>query len=294
MDDEINDVSELIKQKHLDILCVTETKRKVRGGAIKRGSFDTYWSGVDQNQQGCRGVGFILSERLYEFVNGYKCVSSRLPWLQDKNELLRIFIFSVYASDMSKSLEEREEFWADVREILVKCDKSERLVILGYFNGWVVVQVDGYEKALSKFGDERENENGDSLLLLLLLLDTVTKFVLIDEAQQVCGVNKRANVSKKHIKWWNFEVRKVVSKKKKAWLDFLSAKANDRAQRKDILKDKLNYAERYSCADDNVTTTDAMKTLKRIKVGKAARYEWFVRDTEGRWGYNGKPVVLAL
>ncbi|GBP22084.1 hypothetical protein EVAR_94123_1 [Eumeta japonica] len=44
MDDKI-DICELMKYRRLDILCVNETKRK----AIIRGSFDTYWSGVDQS-----------------------------------------------------------------------------------------------------------------------------------------------------------------------------------------------------------------------------------------------------
>ncbi|GBP76803.1 hypothetical protein EVAR_42653_1 [Eumeta japonica] len=76
------DVCELVKDKRLDLLCVNETKRKGSGRAIKSESFDTYWSGVDQSQRACRGVGFILSERLSECVNGYECISPKLLWLQ--------------------------------------------------------------------------------------------------------------------------------------------------------------------------------------------------------------------
>ncbi|GBP31007.1 hypothetical protein EVAR_81906_1 [Eumeta japonica] len=92
---------------------------------------------------------------------------------------------SVYAPDLSKP-KEREGFWADVRDILVKCDRNERIVILGDFNDWVSVQWDGYEKVL---------------------------------------------------------VRNVVCDEKKTWLGLLSAKANHEVQRKDILKNKLKYAE---------------------------------------------------
>ncbi|GBP18704.1 hypothetical protein EVAR_8529_1 [Eumeta japonica] len=51
MDDKIADFYKLIKDRRLDILCMNETKRKDSGGAIKRGSFDTYWSSVDQSQR---------------------------------------------------------------------------------------------------------------------------------------------------------------------------------------------------------------------------------------------------
>ncbi|GBP82341.1 hypothetical protein EVAR_90976_1 [Eumeta japonica] len=163
MDDKIDDVCQLMKDMRLDILCVNEIKRNGSGRATKRGFFCIYWSGVDQHQRGCRGVGFTLLERLFKFVSGYECTP-----------------------DTSKLLEERKEFWTDVRDILMKCDRNERIVILDNFNGWVGVQQDGYEKVL---------------------------------------------------------VRKIASKKKKAWLDLLSAKANDKVQRKDSLKDKLKDAE---------------------------------------------------
>ncbi|GBP18889.1 hypothetical protein EVAR_20421_1 [Eumeta japonica] len=48
-----------------------------------------------------------------------------------KNYLnVKLLRMCVYALDMSKPLEEREEFWADVRDILVKRDRKESIVIL--------------------------------------------------------------------------------------------------------------------------------------------------------------------
>ncbi|GBP64161.1 hypothetical protein EVAR_35482_1 [Eumeta japonica] len=61
MDDKIDDVCELMKDRRLYILCVNEAKRS-SSGAIKHRSFDTYWFGVDQSQRGCCCVGFILLE----------------------------------------------------------------------------------------------------------------------------------------------------------------------------------------------------------------------------------------
>ncbi|GBP61784.1 hypothetical protein EVAR_96029_1 [Eumeta japonica] len=94
MDDKIDDVSELMKDRPLDILCVIEAKGKGSGGTIKSGSL------------------------------------------------------GIYAPNMSKPIEEREEFWADVRDILVKCGRNERIVIFGDISGWVGIQRDGYEKVL--------------------------------------------------------------------------------------------------------------------------------------------------
>ncbi|GBP62409.1 hypothetical protein EVAR_3111_1 [Eumeta japonica] len=99
-----------MKDRRLDILYMNETKRKGIDRVIKRGSFDTYWSSIDQSQRGCRGVGFVISERFSECVSSYECVSPRLLWLGVKIELTRIFIVGVYPPDKSKPLEERKEF----------------------------------------------------------------------------------------------------------------------------------------------------------------------------------------
>ncbi|GBP70799.1 hypothetical protein EVAR_52926_1 [Eumeta japonica] len=135
MNYKIDDVCELMKDWRLDIVGVNESKRRGSGGTIKCGSFDTYWSDVDQSQRGCRGIGFILSKRLFECVNRYEYVCLRLLRLRVKSGLAQIFILGVYAPDMPKSLEKWEKFWADVRDILMKCNKNEKIVILGDFNG---------------------------------------------------------------------------------------------------------------------------------------------------------------
>ncbi|GBP97877.1 hypothetical protein EVAR_70167_1 [Eumeta japonica] len=43
--------------------------------------------------------------------------------------------FSSYAPDMFKPFEEREEFWADIRDVPAKYDRNERIVRLGDLYG---------------------------------------------------------------------------------------------------------------------------------------------------------------
>ncbi|GBP47137.1 hypothetical protein EVAR_36962_1 [Eumeta japonica] len=50
--------------------------------------------------------------------------------------------------------------WVDIKEILVKRDRNKSIAMLGHFKSCAGVQKDGYEKVLSKFGDERVDENG--------------------------------------------------------------------------------------------------------------------------------------
>ncbi|GBP22815.1 hypothetical protein EVAR_17169_1 [Eumeta japonica] len=116
MNNKIEDVCQLMKDRRLDILGVYETKRKGGGGAIECGSLDTYWSGVNQHQ---RNAAVLASS----YQKG------------------------VYVPDISKLLEEWQEFWADVKDIKMKTNRNKR-ILLGDFNGWVGVKRDGYEKVL--------------------------------------------------------------------------------------------------------------------------------------------------
>ncbi|GBP26689.1 hypothetical protein EVAR_23460_1 [Eumeta japonica] len=65
MDDKIDDIYELMKDRRLEIICVNETKRK-----------------------------------------------------------------GVYTPDIFKPVEKREKFWADARNMIVKCDRNERIVYI--------------------------------------------------------------------------------------------------------------------------------------------------------------------
>ncbi|GBP61369.1 hypothetical protein EVAR_50851_1 [Eumeta japonica] len=85
---------------------------------------------------------------------------------QSQRMYVDVRYFSVCAPYIFKSLFEREEIQADVRDILMKCERNERIVMLDDFNSWVNVQQDGYEKVVDKLRDERVNENDNYLLLL--------------------------------------------------------------------------------------------------------------------------------
>ncbi|GBP22083.1 hypothetical protein EVAR_94122_1 [Eumeta japonica] len=132
----------------------------------------------------------------------------------------------------------------DVMEILMKCNRNERIVILGDFNGWVGVQLDGYEKVLVKFGDERVNENGDYLLLLC------QEFNLNDDGHLL---NEENNVKER---WKNYFVSVYTCE--------------------DTVADNNIIATEYMIDVENegeIRMDKIMKALKHIKVGKPVGYD---------------------
>ncbi|GBP47500.1 hypothetical protein EVAR_30588_1 [Eumeta japonica] len=86
----MDDVSELTKNRRLYILCVNKIQTKGSDGAIKRGSFDTYWSGVDQicssskpdrndNAQSDRCIAFNYHHYLF-YTSGMACDVANECW----------------------------------------------------------------------------------------------------------------------------------------------------------------------------------------------------------------------
>ncbi|GBP20991.1 hypothetical protein EVAR_9565_1 [Eumeta japonica] len=77
-------------------------------------------------------------------------------------------------------------------------------------------------------------------------------------------------------------MRKVVSEKKKAWLDLLSAKANHREQRKDILKAMVEKAR-------NNSETSCIRVI-RDDDGHLPNEEQNVKE---RWKYYFESVFVC-
>ncbi|GBP91573.1 hypothetical protein EVAR_62151_1 [Eumeta japonica] len=82
---------------------------------------------------------------------------------------------------MFKPLEEREEFWPDMRDILVKCDRNKRIVILGYINGTL-------NSITSKVA-------ADQVDMVLLSAGDV-RYIGISSLRNQCNLNKRHSSQK--------------------------------------------------------------------------------------------------
>jgi exonuclease III len=163
MNEKIDEVCDLMTERKIDVLCLNETKRKGKDMSM-HGPLMALWSGVSDDERGSQGVGIVLSERMAECLREYECVSPRMLWARLKLGLTPIFLVGVYAPDMSKSQASRDEFWEQLREVLLLRKLNERVVMLGDFNAKVGLKRHGYESVLGKFGDKRVNENGECLL----------------------------------------------------------------------------------------------------------------------------------
>ncbi|GBP77760.1 hypothetical protein EVAR_98453_1 [Eumeta japonica] len=192
---------------------------------------------------------------------------------------------------MSKPLEEREKFWVDVRDILVKCDRNERTVILGEDKSMIdFIIVD--DRLRSKVVGTRVycdlNIGTDHFLVdpnvkdeyLEQLKDSLCEVKQYEclEFDELCKVTNSVLVDEA-----KKSARRIFSKA-------FTCECT-------VTDDNVTATE-YMINDGNeskITMDEIMKALKPMTVGKAVGYDTsFVRDAEGRWRYSCKTAVPAL
>ena len=166
--EKVNEMIDVMNARCLDVLCVTETKRKGSNADELCGGMMALWSGVDSDDRASAGVGIVLSSRLASGVKDYGLVGPRLLWVRIKLGITRVFLVAAYAPVSSASPQELEKFWESVRDILDLVEGNERIIMCGDLNGWVGTKRNSYEAVLGPYGDKRVNDAGKPILDLCM------------------------------------------------------------------------------------------------------------------------------
>ena len=164
MKDKMNEMIDVMKERRLDALCLTETKRKGCDADDLPGGVVALWSGVDQDEHASGGVGVVLSSRFASGVKDYSMVGPRLLWVRIKLGITRVFLVAAYAPISSAGPQELEKFWESVKETLDLAEGNERIIMCGDLNGWVGTKRAGLEAVLGPHGDKRANDAGKPIL----------------------------------------------------------------------------------------------------------------------------------
>ena len=93
-----------------------------------------------------------------------KCVSARLMMLRVIVGKSVLNLILVYAPQVGRSMEEKEEFYVSLLKTVSSLDASERLMVCVDFNSHVGAEVDGFEGVHGEKGFGSRNAEGDMLL----------------------------------------------------------------------------------------------------------------------------------
>ena len=155
------ELADMMEQRNVDILCLQETKWKGIKARNIGGGCKLFYNEADGRKN---GIWIVVREELAESVLEVKRVSDRLMAmkLEVKGSILNIV--SMYAPQVNNSMEEKNDFWEDLNELIESISKKERTVLSADLNGHVGKGNIGDEEIMGRYGAGTRNKEGSMIV----------------------------------------------------------------------------------------------------------------------------------
>jgi len=155
---------EIITELHnfkIDFCAISETKKKGRGTA----SVDDYilaYSGKQKEERAHAGVGLLIHKKYMNNIDNIEYTSEQIIQVTLKFPQVKWCLLTLYAPDISKPKEQREEFYEDLQNVIDQIPKDTLLIMMGDMNARVGnMPVPGVKQC---FNEGEINDNGDLLI----------------------------------------------------------------------------------------------------------------------------------
>lgn len=163
LNDKEEELIEEFERSKLDILAITETKKKGNGIIeLERGHILMY-SGVNQETRAAEGVGCIIKEELRKSILNWEFITGKLLKVElqiDKQNKITLVI--VYGPGEDEIARKKDEFWEQISEITESI--NGRVLLLGDFNGRVGKRNNDPIDVIGNQGEIHRNNNGERLI----------------------------------------------------------------------------------------------------------------------------------
>ena len=160
----------------IDIAALSETRREEEGQLVETVSkYTFFWIGKSSDEKRESGVGFaIKTELMGKLPSSPKGFNDRLMTLRLPIEGNRFAtLISAYAPTMTNPDNTKEKFYEDLKNLIEKTPRADKLIILGDLNARVGTDWKTWKGVLGKHGIGKNNSNGD------LLLETCSTYGLL-------------------------------------------------------------------------------------------------------------------
>jgi hypothetical protein len=154
------EVVEMMVRRRLDFCCLQETRWKGEGARMI-GDCKFFWIGCDE---GTSGVGILVAKSWIEHVIEVKRINQRMMVLRIRIGKSVLNLVSVYAPQVGRAMNEKEEFFIQLGAVLSAIKEDECLIVCGDMNGHVGKEVDGFDKVHGGHGFGSRNLEGEMLL----------------------------------------------------------------------------------------------------------------------------------
>lgn len=147
---------------NIDVLGITETKKKGKGEQLMENGHIMVYGGVENDKHGAAGVGCLINKRWSQFVDHWEVYSERILLLRLKKSMNRmISILVVYGPNEDARVEEKDKFWEELNMAKENC--KGKIIICGDINGRVGISQDN-NGVVGKYGEDRKTNNGNRLI----------------------------------------------------------------------------------------------------------------------------------
>ena len=150
-----------LKERHVDIACVQETKWKGRQAKDIGDGYRLYYTGDSSRQN---GVAIIVSGRYRELVTEVTRISDRLMAMKIEADDATLRIVSCYAPQAACTEAEKDVFWRDFDILLRTFDAADYIFVGGDLNGHVGHEHYGFKRYHGGNGYGQRNEDGERIL----------------------------------------------------------------------------------------------------------------------------------
>ena len=151
----------MMERRNVNILCLQETKWKGSKAKNIGGGYKIFYNGADGRKN---GIGIVLREELAESVLEVNRVSDRLMAMKLEVNGSILNIVSAYAPQVNYSMEEKNDFWEDLDELIESISKEERIVLGADLNGHMGKGNIGDEEIMGRYGAETRNKEGSMVV----------------------------------------------------------------------------------------------------------------------------------
>ena len=146
-----------------------------------KSTFKFFWKGQSDGQG---GVGILVKEELANEVVEVRRISERVISVKIKLEHGALRVVSVYAPQVNRTTEEKEEFWKTLETEVRSKAKDEKIIIAGDFNGHVGQRADGFQGIHGDKGFGERNAEGLQLLEFAEAADLVITNTVFEKPEK--------------------------------------------------------------------------------------------------------------
>ena len=154
-----NEVLIEVIQKDLDVIVLTETKRKGRGQEIS-GGYIHFWSGVEKSERAKGGVSIMIKKKWKSSIKQLEEVDERFIIKELMMYGKEIVLIGTYAPTDDSPQIIKEQYFEKFTELVESVSQKKELIIMGDLNSRVGK---GTGDVVGPYGEDMENGNGQRL-----------------------------------------------------------------------------------------------------------------------------------